>query len=44
LESKPIEKDISELMDQHTLDPDFDKRGTFVGTLNYVAPEMVQFN
>ena len=32
------------MMDEHTLEMDFDKRGTFVGTLNYVAPEMVQCN
>ena len=23
---------------------DFEKRGTFVGTLNYIAPEMIQSN
>lgn len=31
-------------MDPTQLEPDYDRRGTFVGTLNYVAPEMVQHN
>jgi 3-phosphoinositide dependent protein kinase-1 len=26
------------------MEADFERRGTFVGTLNYVAPEMIQSN
>jgi 3-phosphoinositide dependent protein kinase-1 len=26
------------------MEPDHERRGTFVGTLNYVAPEMIQNN
>lgn len=30
------------MMDDYSLESNFDKRGTFVGTLNYVSPEMVK--
>ncbi|CDW77165.1 3-phosphoinositide-dependent protein kinase-1 [Stylonychia lemnae] len=43
VQRKPNEE-IQEFMDPSQLEPDFDRRGTFVGTLNYVAPEMVQRN
>eukprot|EP00347_Sterkiella_histriomuscorum_P019665 403340754 len=36
--------EVMDLMDNNQLEADFDRRGTFVGTLNYVAPEMVKQN
>lgn len=31
-------------LDFHGQDPNFDRRGTFVGTAYYVSPEMLQVN
>ena len=39
-ESEGLQREL----DPSNMEADFERRGTFVGTLNYVAPEMIQSN